>query len=231
MKFFFFHSQITVQTILRRDHPDLVDESLEHDFYFAHRLDFATSGILCLPLNKIACTAFSRSLENRECSKYYIALVHNSVEPEERTIIMPIGQDVRFLTTNNKMCTPITNLSNCRQPREAITHMIVLERGFFYDELTTKVMMKPITGRRHQLRLHCAEIGHGILGDCTYGNRKRERVYSRMFLHSFKLIAPNPIETFNVETEDIFHQVSGWTSVFTINTLAEGIEKLDQMMP
>ena len=56
---------------------------------------------------------------------------------------------------------------------------------------TTKVLLIPWSGRRHQLRIHMALLGHGIVGDPTYRRKKRNRNFPRMYLHAYRLFVPS----------------------------------------
>ena len=60
-------------------------------------------------------------------------------------------------------------------------------------ELYVKVIMEPLTGRRHQLRIHCHSLGHTILGDYTYSDRSDTKP-KRMYLHAYKIDLPNTLE-------------------------------------
>lgn len=71
------------------------------------------------------------------------------------------------------------------QTRHAKSRLLVLERGIYGSYPATKVLLRPFTGRRHQLRVHCSIIGHTIIGDYTYSN-KHDVLPPRMFLHSFR---------------------------------------------
>ena len=53
--------------------------------------------------------------------------------------------------------------------------------------------MEPLTGRRHQLRIHCHSLGHTILGDYTYSDRSDTKP-KRMYLHAYKINLPNTLE-------------------------------------
>ena len=53
--------------------------------------------------------------------------------------------------------------------------------------------MEPLTGRRHQLRIHCHSLGHTILGDYTYSDRSDTKP-KRMYLHAYKIDLPNTLE-------------------------------------
>lgn len=73
----------------------------------------------------------------------------------------------------------------CEKPKKSYTILMVLERGFRNGKPATKVLLCPSTGRRHQLRVHCSYIGHTVIGDYTYSERKDIEPY-RTFLHSFR---------------------------------------------
>ncbi|CAD7085048.1 unnamed protein product [Hermetia illucens] len=198
------YRKISVQTILREQFPELKDSSLTHEFYFAHRLDYSTSGILCIPLNKVSCTAVSKAFEHRTSKKYYIALLNGHVNQKFTTVDIEIGDDSRYEKTNKKMCTT-SELEFCKNPRKCVTHIVVLEKGSYNNREATKVLIKPITGRRHQIRVHCQIIGHPIIGDYTYGLAE-DKLVPRMFLHAIKLVIPNTVEGIEVETRDPFNE-------------------------
>jgi 23S rRNA-/tRNA-specific pseudouridylate synthase len=107
----------------------------------------------------------------------------------------------------------------CHQPKLAFTRLLVLELGLYNNYPATKVLLKPITGRRHQLRVHCSALGHTIVGDFTYSNQKDILPY-RMFLHAQRLIVPTKIEIIDVCTKDPFtleDPRNKWTSLKTVN--------------
>ena len=72
--------------------------------------------------------------------------------------------------------------------RKAETELMVLGRGTFKNDgfPATTVLLKPLTGRRHQLRVHCSSIGHTIVGDYVYSGKK-DLNPRRMFLHAIQL--------------------------------------------
>ena len=104
----------------------------------------------------------------------------------------------------------------------ACSRLLVLERGIYDSYPATKVLLRPLTGRRHQLRVHCNIIGHTIIGDYTY-SQKKDVSPPRMFLHSIRLIIPNSIELLDVSTEDPFTEINtpGWMVVEKIQRLNE----------
>ena len=107
--------------------------------------------------------------------------------------------------------------------------LLILDIGYYNNEPVTKVMLKPITGRRHQIRVHCATFGHTIVGDFMYSNRKDVLPY-RMFLHSHRMVLPTTLENLNVCSGDIFHprDLKQWVPVQTLNTIGKSsYDKLD----
>ncbi|XP_033325714.1 RNA pseudouridylate synthase domain-containing protein 1 [Megalopta genalis] len=173
----------TLQCEIKKILPNLANPSLFHEFHFVHRLDYVTSGIICVALNKKAARAASNAFETRTAKKFYLALLHGHINEPHLIIDKAIGVDVREKMGNHKMC--INDNDYCEKPRKSCTILIVLERGFRNGKPATKVLLCPETGRRHQLRVHCSYIGHTVIGDYTYSERKDIEPY-RTFLHSFR---------------------------------------------
>lgn len=144
----------------REDRPGIV-----------HRLDKDTSGILIIPRNNYAHEQFGNMFKNRQIHKTYIAVVKG--HPEKKgTIESSIARHPNV---------PIKMTHGMAHGKEAITHYKVLE--YFPD--AALVELKPVTGRTHQLRVHCAAIGHPILGDTVYGTKSK--LINRQALHAQKI--------------------------------------------
>ncbi|KAL1138904.1 hypothetical protein AAG570_008966, partial [Ranatra chinensis] len=153
-------------------------------FYFVHRLDYATSGVLCVALNKPACSAATTAFEKRKAKKYYIALLRGHVAGEILDVTVPIGEAASETSGSHMMCTN-TGSNECLSARWAHSRLLVIGRGMYGGYPATKVLLRPVTGRRHQLRVHCTHIGHTIVGDFTYSRRKDVQPH-RTFLHAFR---------------------------------------------
>ncbi|XP_043491349.1 RNA pseudouridylate synthase domain-containing protein 1-like [Polistes fuscatus] len=213
----------TLQFVLKEMFPNLANPMLSHEFHFVHRLDYATSGIICIALNKRAARAASIAFEKQQVQKYYLALLHGHVNDSFIIIDKPIGDDIREIDGNKKMCT--SNSLYCIKPRKSRTVLLVLEYGFRKCKPATKVLLCPKTGRRHQLRVHCASIGHTIIGDYTYSGRQDVEPH-RTFLHSFRLILKNNVENLDLRTADPFisaDSANKWQPTNIIRTLDENI--------
>ncbi|XP_075554332.1 RNA pseudouridylate synthase domain-containing protein 1-like isoform X3 [Dermacentor variabilis] len=193
---------VTVETLLRRQCPELIDPSVEHGFRFCHRLDFATSGVLCLALTRAAARAAQAAFGPplRTARKCYAALLDGHVAVPAGwcgiEIELAVGNDRRE-GHRHKMCT--ANVEYCVNARGAVTRLLVLGWGLFHGRATTQVVLKPVTGRRHQLRLHCAAVGHPVVGDTTYGDA-RAAGHSRMYLHAWRLQLPTRLAVIDVST-------------------------------
>ncbi|XP_045782987.1 RNA pseudouridylate synthase domain-containing protein 1-like [Maniola jurtina] len=171
--------------------------------YFVHRLDYSTSGILCIAKNKTAAGRAGKLFEKRLTSKYYLAIVRGHIlNFELADIRYAVGVDPSP-QSSHKMSPVISSASLSNEPRTAHTRLLVLETGTYCGDPVTVVLLKPITGRRHQLRVHCSAIGHTILGDYTYTNRVDSSPH-RMFLHATRLILPFEQDPLDIQTSEPF---------------------------
>ena len=141
-----------------------------------HRLDMATSGIMVVALSKVAHREISSQFERRKTQKHYIAIVDGIVEKDEGVIDLPMIAD-----WPNRPKQKI----DFEQGKKAITEWQVLERDL--ENNRTRLKLTPITGRSHQLRLHCLELGHPILGCNLYHKNGSETKASRLLLHAEEL--------------------------------------------
>jgi len=136
-----------------------------------HRLDKDTSGLLLVARHQVACLKLSAMFKQRQVSKTYLAIV-NGQPPAKGSIDFPIGRNVneRHKMSVGGICA-----------REALTHYQVLA----YYPSSALLAVKIVTGRTHQIRVHCASIGHSIVGDKTYGTTSSH--ISRQALHAWQL--------------------------------------------
>jgi len=125
-----------------------------------HRLDKDTSGVLVVA--DAAQIALSQQFKARTVSKTYLAVVSGMPGQESGRIDLPVGRHPR---DRKKMST------TTRAGRNAITLWRVKEH--FYGAALLEIDLK--TGRTHQIRVHCAAMGHPVLGDPVYGSKKALR--------------------------------------------------------
>ncbi|CAH2064818.1 unnamed protein product, partial [Iphiclides podalirius] len=172
--------------------------------YFVQRLDFSTSGILCIALNKTAAACAGKLFEKRLTKKYYFAVVREHLNFDACDVQYPVGVDKTSSESSHKMIALREDTrAVCGAPRSAHTRLLVLELGYYDDRPVTVVLLKPVTGRRHQLRVHCSTIGHRILGDYTYSDRQ-DTIPHRMFLHAIRLVLPLPEGPLDIQTAEPF---------------------------
>ncbi|KAL4703595.1 hypothetical protein ACJJTC_003334 [Scirpophaga incertulas] len=195
--------------------PDSHLSTSVNPLHFVQRLDYSTSGVLCIAKTKSAAAKAGRLFEKRETRKYYLAVLRGHVDCEVADIEFDVGLDPLTVTSSHRMCARTTSNDSCDQPRNAHTRLLVLETGYFAGDPVTVVLLKPVTGRRHQLRVHCVTIGHTILGDYTYSDR-RDTLPHRMFLHATRLVMPIATEPLDIQTTEPFFQdlqfASKWKS-------------------
>ena len=140
-------------------------------FHPVTRLDRDTFGVVLLGKNAHVHTL----LQNCDLQKTYHALVYGRMPAEAGIIDAPIARK------------PLPSLLREINPlgKPSVTEYRVIEEG----EGWTKVALRPITGRTHQLRLHCAHVGAPILGDPQYGNEESQAFSEQFRLQSQMLCA------------------------------------------
>ena len=156
-----------------------------------HRLDKDTSGAMMIAKTKEMYNYFVKQFKDRSVDKYYIALVSGVLEHDEGVVNSPIGRDFK----DRKRMTTVADGSG----KEAISIYKVLE-VFEIDEhrSVSLVEVQIKTGRTHQIRVHMAALGHGVVGDGVYGSQKLNKYFDsqfdlkRQFLHSGALVVAHP---------------------------------------
>ena len=143
-----------------------------------HRIDRDTSGLIIAAKNDFAHQKLAAQLQDHTLARIYRCIVTGNLREDAGTVNAPIG---RHPVDRKKMAV----VSN---GRPAVTHWTVLERfpGFTYVECRLE------TGRTHQIRVHMAHIGHPILGDTVYGNKKPVPGLQGQCLHAVGLRFHHP---------------------------------------
>lgn len=149
--------------------PHMLDtlETYERPIHkLVHRLDKETSGILVIALNNKIAADLADSFKNKKVNKKYLAILEGNIKVNNGTITSIIDNKQRNLQEDN-----------------AATIFRVLRR----TNNATLVEFKPITGKKHQLRLHALELGHAIIGDDKYSPSSKE---NNLMLHAFEINLP-----------------------------------------
>ncbi len=159
-----------------------------------HRLDMATSGILMFAKHRNAEVAISKMFQARQVSKNYIALVSGHIQ-EQGSIDVPL----------------ITDWEN--RPRQKVDFEVGKAAQTLFQRLQycsqqdiSRVLLTPITGRSHQLRVHLAHVGHPITGDQLYHPQPMQSTLERMALHANRLVFAHPLKAMqvNIHCESCF---------------------------
>lgn len=158
-----------------------------------HRLDKDTSGLIVVAKTEESRLHLLRVWQNREVIKQYTALIVGSLPEESAFVDAPIGRD----PNNRKRMAVVAS------GRPARSRLRVERRYAGYSLLDVNIE----TGRTHQIRVHCAFVGHPVAGDTLYGGAVRDLSLERQFLHArylkFDLQNGEPIELESPLPEDL----------------------------
>jgi len=155
------------------------------DIRIVHRLDCHTSGVMLLALGPAMQRELSRLFHDRLVSKTYVALVEGQVEADSGVIEIPLRGDPD--DRPRQIVDPVNG-------KPALTAWRLLRRqSATTGETISRLQLRPITGRTHQLRVHCMAIGHPIVGDALY-NIVSQRHVERMMLHAEQLEFVHPVD-------------------------------------
>ncbi len=142
-----------------------------------NRLDRNTSGILIVAKTYQGAREFGEALQKRTVRKYYRCIVKGEVKKSE-TIDGYLWKDEK----NNKV-------QIFKEKREGASEIHTAYKPIKYENGLTLLEVHLITGRTHQIRAHLSSIGHGILGDPKYGDKKLSEKYKVKYqlLHACRL--------------------------------------------
>jgi tRNA pseudouridine32 synthase/23S rRNA pseudouridine746 synthase/23S rRNA pseudouridine1911/1915/1917 synthase len=164
--------------------------------FIVHRLDRETSGILVFAKNVQAKLRLQGQW--RETEKKYLAVVHGRCEKTSGTITTYLAENKAHV---------VFSTSDTKEGRLAHTAYRVLKQTRDFALLEVRLL----TGRKHQIRVHLAGIGHAVVGDDKYGEEKRAR--PRLALHAGSISFKHPFSgqqlTYETEVPAYFHQLVG----------------------
>lgn len=144
-----------------------------------HRLDLDTSGVIIFALTPQAQVHIGRQFEQRKTQKRYVALVAGHPAEDKGRVDLPLIVD--WPNRPRQMVCHETG-------RAAQTDWKVLR----HEGENSRVVLKPLTGRSHQLRVHMLAMGHPILGDPLYATGKAA-AFPRLMLHAEELRLRHPM--------------------------------------
>ncbi len=153
---------------------------LENGIYlnvrYAHRIDNETSGLIIFCKDILTHAYMNHYIETHDIRRTYRLLITGKLRENKGTIDKPIGEDRH----SNKMRISQTG-------KESITHYKVLKAYNDYSYLECTLL----TGRKHQIRVHMASLGHPLLGDLLYG--AKDEYIDRCALHSYSVKFIHPV--------------------------------------
>ena len=163
-----------VNAVLGYD-PDMEGIGGEERPGLVHRLDKETSGLILLAKNERAHRWLQDQFRLRKVEKTYLALVDGKPPTPTGRVEAYIGRD----PSHRKKMAIVSE----SRGREAISEYKTIESFPRH----TLLEFHPLTGRTHQIRLHCEFLGCPIVGDQIYGKKKSTINIHRHFLHAYRL--------------------------------------------
>ena len=167
--------QETVQTVLNRYLEKGGGRNTSH---LVHRLDRDTSGLMIYAKDIQTQQSFVDGWQYLVTDRRYLALVEGSFEQKEGKVESWLTEDKRFITHSS----PVNNGG-----KFAVTKYRVLQEGGGYSLVECELM----TGRKNQIRVHMATLGHPVVGDAKYGSKIDPM--RRLGLHAYMLCFKHPV--------------------------------------
>ena len=137
-----------------------------------NRLDYNTEGLIIACKNAQALKSFNDAIENDQIEKYYRAVVHGKIDKH-------IFIDKGLKKIDNNM------MEVSKEGKDSRTEIFPVK----YSEKFSYIDIKLLTGRTHQIRTHLSSIGHPIVGDQKYGDRKYDKYLKKNNINNQLLLA------------------------------------------
>lgn len=147
--------------------------------YVVHRLDRDTSGLMMFAKDEKTQQTLRDNWHQIVTDRRYVAIVHGDMEQDYGT--------VRSWLTDRKLYVASSPVDDGGQV--AITHYETIKRANGYSLMELRLE----TGRKNQIRVHMADLGHPVVGDGRYGREDDENPLHRLGLHAFKLCFTHPV--------------------------------------
>ncbi len=174
------------------------------------RLDKYTSGLMVVAKNQKTFDALKSAFANREVVKVYHTLVWGEPKDLDGTIDMPIGRAVgytkqkvafgKFTDGAKEAVTAYKTLST-----HGVSDLIKIKNPGDREVMISHLEVRPHTGRMHQIRVHLAHIGRGIIGDVKY-ERKNEKLLNKKL---FKTLPEDDFTTFYLHAKKLSFELDG----------------------
>jgi tRNA pseudouridine32 synthase/23S rRNA pseudouridine746 synthase len=192
-----FHSQDGTAGVMAT-----VEKDLAIKLYSVHRLDTLTSGLLLFAKSSQAAAEFTQLFTDHKVQKYYLALAKGKPKKKQGSIVGDMAKSRRSM---HKLLRTMENPARTQFFSQSVAEGLRL------------YLLKPLSGKTHQLRVALASIGVPILGDQLYGGEEADRGYLHAFSldfvfrdHAYKYTVP-PTDGVFFTAEDTIKQLQIWS--------------------
>ena len=177
------HSSLNVKSVLDDYFKKTGQKCRAH---VVHRLDRDTSGLMVYAKDMETEQLFEQAWHDMVYDRRYVAVVSGEMEEDQGTIANWLKDNKAYVTYSS----PVDNGG-----KYAVTHFFTLDRTTDYSLVEYKLE----TGRKNQIRVHSADMGHPVCGDTKYGNG--DDPLHRLCLHAFLLCFIHPVTHERMEFE------------------------------
>ena len=177
------HSSLNVKSVLDDYFKKTGQKCRAH---VVHRLDRDTSGLMVYAKDMETEQLFEQAWHDMVYDRRYVAVVSGEMEEDQGTIANWLKDNKAYVTYSS----PVDNGG-----KYAVTHFFTLDRTTDYSLVEYKLE----TGRKNQIRVHSADMGHPVCGDTKYGNG--DDPLHRLCLHAFLLCFVHPVTHERMEFE------------------------------
>lgn len=161
------------------------------DALVVHRLDMATSGLIVMARSRLAQRLLSQAFAGRAVHKRYAAVVHGLMTPPADAADGWGDIDLPIIVDWDRRPLRVIDAGRGK-PSHTRWRIDSLEDCLDAPGRTTRLLLEPVTGRSHQLRVHLQAIGHPIVGDTLYTGNNASAGANRLLLHACQLGFAHP---------------------------------------
>ena len=187
-------------------------EGIPFIFRPINRLDRNTSGLLLISRNKRAAGKLTQAMQKGEIQKVYLAVCVGEMKEKEGVIDAPLHRTQESIIVR-EVCSPTAPDADyaCTEYR-----VLATESGY------SLVLVRPLTGRTHQIRVHFAYAGHPLVADDLYGTPSP--LINRHALHAYELSFPHPMTGERMTlTAPLCQDMREMIEICFAKTLAKGV--------
>ena len=158
--------------------PQFLKQQLNCDIYTVHRLDTIVTGVMVFCLNKKSAAILSKEITEKVFKKEYLAIIEGCFEEQQNRLTDLLFHDKRV----NKTYV-------VKKKRKGVKEALLEYRQLCSINNNSLLLIRLLTGRTHQIRVHLSSINHPIVGDKIYGGKQA----NRLMLHSYSVSFIHPI--------------------------------------